>query len=236
MSKNIPTILKKQYSSTLFNGFLIAMLLILPGCGGQLHKKTLNPDKSPSITAEGESIRAKATVAITSSNGKTINGKAVILATTPDLFRIEFLGPFNQTVALLLSDGAGIYFYSRGSAEYHFTGDPDYPYPFTAAEFVTFLLGRSDIAALKERDDYRLKLDSELRIKTLEKLKNGYLLFRASMNDFKMTNERWYPYRIIMEDSTQKIRINYNSIDTGMIIDAELFTSPEKPKRGLPPS
>lgn len=206
------------------------MLLFSSGCGLLLKEKAAEEgrrDREPSLDEGSKNLRAKAMVEITGSDGKSLSGKAIILARTPDLFRIELLGPFNQTVALILSDGRGIYYYSKGRAEYHYPGDPDYPYPFTAAELVTFLFGDRDIGVLGAGEDYRIDLDSEDRITVLEKIKDGRVLFKASMDDFRMNGERWYPYKIVIDDSFQKIRIRYNSLIPGAIIDSELFKIPK---------
>ena len=212
------------------------VLLSTSGCGGLLVKKTSAEEDSHAPAYGEENLKAKATVDITGSNGKNIRGKAVILARTPDLFRIELLGPFNMTAALILSDGDGIYYYSRGGARYHYTDDPDYPYPFTAVELVAFLFGDGDIGVSDARDDYRIDFDNEDRITVLEKLKDGAVLFKASMGDFRKNGERWYPHNIVIKNGVQEIHIRYKSLLPGAIIDSGLFKSPERPVRDDPQS
>ena len=234
MPKNIPNIPRKQYLALLLCGVLLPVLISSSGCGLLLKEKA--PDEGLAALSEGggKSLRAKATVEITGADGKSLSGKAVILARRPDLFRIEFLGPFNQTAALVLSDGGGTYYYSRGRDEYYYTGDPDYPFPFTAAELVAFLFGDGDVSALGDGEDYRVELDGEYRIEALEKIKDGKVLFRASMEDFRKNGERWYPYKIVINDGLQEMRIHYKSLNSGVIIDPGLFKPPEKPPEEEP--
>ncbi len=232
LPKIIPTISRERYLTLLLFGLLLAVLLFSSGCGLLLRERVAEEgrrDQEPTLDdGAGESLRAKATVEIRGSDGKNLSGKAIILARTPDLFRIEFLGPFNQTAALILSDGGGIYYYSKGRAEYHFTGDPGYPYPFTAAELVAFLFGERNGGMLDAGEDYMLDFNGEGRIEVLEKIKDGRVLFRASMGDFRRNGERWYPYEIVIDDGAQEISIRYNSLIPDAIIDSGLFIKPPK--------
>jgi hypothetical protein len=86
-------------------------------------------------------LRARAVVEL---EKKDLRGRAVILVKSPDLVRIDILGPFNQISAVIVSDRTALTFYSNGELRSYKWNDPLIPYSFSPSEFVTFLMGRPE--------------------------------------------------------------------------------------------
>jgi outer membrane lipoprotein-sorting protein len=169
------------------------------------------------------SLRAKAVVELEKAE---FRGRAVIVVKSPDLVRIDFLGPFNHVVAVIVSDGAGLTFYSNGEARSYKWHDPLLPYSFSPEELVSFLMGRPE-----KEGYYELDMDGEGNISRLVKLRDGAPVFKVFMDDYREVRGATIPFAIAIEDGEKRLDIRYSSVELNPEVEKDLFSLPA---RGLP--
>ena len=185
---------------------------------------------SPVSTVEGRThttLRARATVSLKSPEKNGLKGKAVILAKRPASFRVQVLGPFGQTVAVLASDGEGLYIYSKGESTYRRTGDPLYPFTFMPGEFVAFLLGGVGEEGTDILPGYEALRDDNGNISTLSRKIDGKELY-IRLADYRGVGETAFPYSLSIENGLESILIRYQSVELDTDLGDSLFVLQSK--------
>ncbi len=194
---------------------LLTAALFLAGCAGN---KPLPPEAPAVKPAEAPaSIRAEAVVVF--NRLIDLSGRAVITAEAPDKFRIEVRGPFNQTAALLVSDGKSFFSHIGGSTEIKDWDDPRLPYSFSSSEIVSFLLGSP---ADKEAEDRGFEVSKDPK-RTVFKRPRKEGALKVELSDFRNIGTLRIPYRIEIEDGKRRLIVRYSSVEVNPEVDSAAF-------------
>jgi outer membrane lipoprotein-sorting protein len=202
---------------------LIFLLFILPACPS----RSIQP--LPVLVKPPGSLRAEATVELEKIEFK---GRAVILVKSPDLVRMDLLGPFNHVVSVIVSDSEGLSYYSNGEVRRYGWDDPLLPYPLRPGELVSLLMGRPELKGY-----YEFSTDGEGNISKLVKLSEGAAVLKVSMDDWREVQGLKIPFAIAIEDGGERVNIRYFSVELDPVIGKDLFilpARPPRPARGLP--
>ncbi len=201
---------------------LILLLLLVSGCALLPQAGPKGPAKAPVTGERGRipsSIRAEAVVEFTGRD--SVKGKAVILAKRPDLFRIDILGPFHQTVAQLVSDGRGISIYTAdGPIEGVRAGDVLESY-FDAAEVVDLLLGTAEGEKAPEGWS-ALSSDRGDSLRFVKKI-SGAGVISIVMEDFRKVDGAILPFSISVRGDKEGLSIRYSTVEIDPELNQELF-------------
>lgn len=188
---------------------LMCGLLLLAGCVAT--KEASRPVESPAeqeaAARSPRSIRAGAVVEI--SRIFSVKGRALIAAQSPDRFRIEVLGPLNSTVALFVSNGAGLYIFSDGQSARYDWEDPLMPFPFRPEEVVGALLG----ARPRTKGGYGVSIDEAGRVTELLRNEDGRQTVKAAMSDYRTVAGADVPFSITMKDLRKDLGVRYSSVE-----------------------
>lgn len=168
------------------------------------------------------SIRAQAVVEL--KKPVPLSGKAVIIAKSPGSFRIEVLGPFSHTLALLVSDGESLYMFSRGQSSRFGWDDPELPYPFKAEEVVSFLLGAGPVNG-GGAEGQIVSTDAEGHITKITRIKDGSAVFTASLSDYRIAGGAHIPFNISIENGKEGLSIRYSSVEINPEINSDFFNT-----------
>ncbi len=198
--------------------------LFLPAviCGCAAVRPAVQP--LPRALVTPSSIKAEAIV--DAGRSVTLRGKAVIMAKSPASFRIEVLGPFNSTLALIVSDGESLQVITGGDSSMFGPGDPEEPpYPFSAGDIVSFLLGTAPAL----QDGQTVSEDPNGHITGIVKLKDGSPVFTASLSDYREAGGAHIPFNILIEGGGRTLRIRYTSVEINPELDSEFFNAKALP-------
>jgi hypothetical protein len=193
---------------------LLIFIFLLPGCS------TISIQPTPDLGKAPVSLRAEAIVEL---EREEFRSRAVILVKSPDLVRIDFRGPFNQVVAVVVSDGTELTFYSNRKIRSYRWDDPQLPYHFRPREFVSFLLGRPG-----DKGRYEFTRDSQGNITRLVKLRRGIPVLKVAMGDWRQVHGVSIPFTIAIEDGHERLNIRYTSVELNSRMEKELFTVPAR--------
>ncbi|MBI5492733.1 MAG: hypothetical protein HY893_07355 [Deltaproteobacteria bacterium] len=171
----------------------------------------------PRAMVTPSSIKAEAIVE--AGRSVTLRGKAVIAAKSPASFRIEVLGPFNSTLALIVSDGESLRVVT-GNDPPQF-GETEPPYPFSAGDIVSFLLG----TAPAPQDGQMVSEDPSGHVTRIVRLKDGSPVFTASLSDYREAGGAHIPFNISIEGGGRTLRIRYTSVEINPELDTDFFNS-----------
>lgn len=178
------------------------------------------------ISARPKTLRAEAVVELRRSIPLT--GRARILVERPDKFRIEVMGPFNQVISLLISDGKNLFVFSGRSPKIFDWEDPFLPYPFSASEAVSFLMGEALAYPAMETaagSGYSVTADRDGRVKDIVKSKNGSQVLKVTMTDYRKVSGAYVPFNISI-DGKESLSIRYSEVEIDADIGAGPFNMP----------
>ncbi|MBI5234052.1 MAG: hypothetical protein HY880_06840 [Deltaproteobacteria bacterium] len=207
--------------------FFIPIFVFIVSCAHHAKKEGETPyalkgDKDAPIT----SMSASAIVELARAEGASLKGRANVLVKSPDLFRIEVRGPFNQTIALVIGNGSDTVFFSNGAVKRN-------SFPFDASETVNLLLGRWDIAVkngsglriIEKKDGQITKV--EYFFKSADIGAPGYpssAWVEVSFSDYKeITDTLFFPLTVSIETDRERLDISYVSIELNSEIDGTAF-------------
>jgi hypothetical protein len=165
-------------------------------------------------------LRARAVVEL---EKKDLRGRAVILVKSPDLVRIDILGPFNQISAVIVSDRTALTFYSNGELRSYKWNDPLIPYSFSPSEFVTFLMGRPE-----KKGYYEFDMDGQGNISRLVKFIDGVPVLKVAMEDYQEVQGVPIPFKIAIEDGRERLNIRYSFVELNPEMGKDLFILPAR--------
>lgn len=195
-------------------------MFLLPGCGGSAFK-------IPDIRHSYElgiitSLTANASVTLKESG---LKGRANISVKAPGSFRIEILGPFGRTVALIVSDNKEFSIYNGSVFTKYDLGQVPYPLKFTTEEIVSFLTGSFNKNA--DMDDYRVELDDKGFVSKVVK-QNGSSSdeLTALMTNYREVSDTVLPFSVQVSFNREVLFINYKDVQINQDLDNILFTHP----------
>ena len=206
----------------------LLLTLILSGCA------TLKTETDLAKYSAGwpDIIRAEAIVELDSD--RRLKGRAIILAKVPDRFRIEVRGPFGRLIGLLLSDGDNLTVFADGELKTYRWSDPALPYPFSAEEFVSFLLGKNDLAPGAPTEGYAITRNKVGKIAKIVKFEEGNPILSVDMSDYKANAGYAVPHSISLKDDRRglELKIRYTSVEINPDIKEDVFKiSPLSPQQ-----
>lgn len=203
---------------------VLASAVLLGGCAG------VNAPRRPpaeAARARPKALRASAVVELRRS--MPLAGRASVLVESPDKFRIEVAGPFNQVVALLVSDGRELFVFSGRKPEVFNWDDPSMPYPFSAGEVVSFLMGEAGaLPALNGAavgNGYSVTRDVDGRVKDIVKSRGGAEVLRVAMADYRSVSGAYIPFHITI-DGRERLSIRYSEVEVDPDVAPGSFTIP----------
>lgn len=204
----------------------VLMPIVLLGCAA------LRPPAEPIVTSPAvtpESIRAKAVVQMKKT--LSVKGRAVILARSPDSFRIEVFGPFGHTAALLASDGSSLFTITEDGPESYDRHKADLPYSLEPEDIVSFLLGNPRVG-VEARADVEAGRDDNGRLRVFTRTFEGRPSLKVMLDDYREVSGAHIPYRITMDDGDKTLVITYREVEVNPPLEDELFqigteTAPE---------
>lgn len=201
--------------------YVLILLFLLSGCAALAPKKTLEIQGA----AAPRSMRAEAVVELT--RVMKLSGRAVVLAKSPGSFRIEVIGPFGSTMALLVSDGSALYVLAGGETKRYLWGDPGFPYAFKAEELVSMLLG----AQSQVPEDCRCEVltDEGGRITKLTRFKGAVPLLTVAVSDYRDILGSQIPFNISIEAPKEKLSIRYSTVEINPVIAPDSFDTNNLP-------
>lgn len=196
--------------------FLLIAILTLYGCAG-----SRPPVTPPAAGRPAHGLKAEAVVEIKKSI--MLRGKAHISAEAPGSFRIEVLGPFNATMALIISDGKTLYVFSGTEEKEYLWNDPSFPYSFSAEDVVSSLLGGpSQNPGSIEKSDYAVSSGKDGFV-TLTRMKDGKPVLTVALSDFRVVSGARLPFDIQIEDRRGTLRIRYSSVEVDPAFSPDSF-------------
>jgi outer membrane lipoprotein-sorting protein len=194
---------------------LLVAILALYGCAG------VRPVTPPVAGRPAHGLKAEAVVEMKKT--LTLRGKARISAESPGSFRIEVLGPFNATMALIISDGRSLYVFSGTDEKEYLWDDPSFPYSFRAEDVVSSLLGSpSPNPGTIEKSDYSVSSGNDGDL-TLTRMKDGKIVLTVAMADFRVVAGARLPFDIRIEDRRGTLRIRYSSVEVDPAFSPDAF-------------
>lgn len=202
----------------------VAAAAVLGGCAALSTPQARPPVQA--APARPRALRAEAVVELRRSISLT--GRARILVERPDKFRIEVTGPFNQVIALLVSDGRELFVFSGRPPEVFSWEDPFMPYPFSAGEAVSFLMGAADAPPATNRaagDGYGVTTDGDGRVKEIVKSRGGAEALRVTMADYRNVSGAYIPFNISI-GGRESFSIRYSEVEIDPDVGPESFSIP----------
>ncbi len=198
----------------------LLLILILSSCA------TLKTETDLTKYSAGwpDIIRAEAVVDLDSD--RRLKGRAVILARGPGFFRIEVRGPFGRLIGLLLSDGEYLRVLANDELKTYRWSDPALPYPFSAQEFVSFLLGKNDLAPADPgapRAEYEITRNDFGKIAKVVKFIERHPILSVEMSDYKAKAGYAVPHSIYLKDGRRELKIRYTSVEINPEIKEDVF-------------
>jgi hypothetical protein len=202
---------------------LFVALISIFGCAALRESRPVGVEGAPLKT-----LRARAVASIAIADGKTLSGKAVVLAERPARFRIEFFGPLGVSTALVIGGNDGLYVFADGREQRLGYGEKKPFYPLEARAVVSLLFGEN-FEGLS--GDYEVSTDNG-RVKSIvhrgwgkdNGLANG---LAVRFDDFRPVGEADLPFDIEIETRAGAVFINYTSMEINPELDETLFTLPE---------
>lgn len=172
-------------------------------------------------------LNASAFIRFTNSDGAEKVGKAAIAVRSPDLFRVEVLGPLNQTMLLFLSDGHAAYLYTEDGSEQRYFEEID------PREIVGILLGaqRWPLEAPGPVDasggGYIVEKDALGRVTMITMVREGGEgAVKVGMDDYKTLQGVALPFAFTIETASERLSIRYRRVKLGREIEGALFSRP----------
>jgi len=181
--------------------FVLSLFTALSGCAHKIE----NPARPLSdISTDLHSIKAAAIVELTTQKSK--KGRAIILASAPDAFRITIKGPIGTTIASISGNKKVLTFSGGGKSANYGPYDKRIPLKITAAEFVSLLLGNENLPAGK---GITFKIQDAEGRKSITKYQNTEILYHASLKDYRIIDGFYIPFEISINGGKYKLLIKY---------------------------
>lgn len=173
---------------------------------------------------------------------KDMTGRAVIVIKRPDTFRLDFLGPFNQTIAVMTYNGINLSLLSFQEKRIY----KDYPFPTDIKRLPSYLMGApadfpSSISksCLLENEvteggfsGEKLLINSAGNIvQIISSVDNNQHLqtIQALMDSYKEVNGLKFPFIISINNEAANISIKYDHLELNQQISDDSFILPQIP-------
>ncbi len=195
--------------------FVFSLFTALSGCAHKIE----NPESPLSnISTNLHSIKAAAIVELRAE--KNNKGRAIILASAPDAFKITIKGPIGTTLASISGNKDGLTFSGGGNSAHYGPGDKRIPLKITAAEFVSLLLGKENLPAGK---GITFKIQDAEGGKSITKYQNAAVLYHASLRDYHIVDGFYIPFAVSIDGGEYKLLIKYIKAKANFKINKNLF-------------
>ena len=191
-----------------------------------------------------KTLKGTALLKIVSKDNKDMVGRAAIIIKRPDQFRMEILGPFNQTVFLITYNKKSVSLFSFQENKVY----RDYPLPVEASLFPQYLSGlpAAGVGNLEidnmhpilshgrcvytNSGDERILLNREGNILeiALSGATDDIYPIKVSMNSYKEIDGFNFPFEISLNNKKADIIIKYDHIEINHDILDDLFNLPDK--------
>lgn len=185
------------------------------------------PVVATSIPLDLDTLRANATLVI---ENRDLKATAIIHVKMPDLVRIDMQGAFGRTVALLIGDGSGeLRLYTSGDAEEAApTGFKDTAalYTLRARDLAAILVGARPARGASD-EKYAVETGPDGLISRIVKSDGARTLLRVKLGDFRNVSETLIPFRIEIENNTERLVIQYKAVYINEALRSDLFTPPD---------
>ncbi|MBI5826233.1 MAG: hypothetical protein HZB22_00650 [Deltaproteobacteria bacterium] len=203
---------------------VVAAAALLGGCA-VFYAPQARP-LAEAVPARPKALRAEAVVELRRSIPLT--GRARVLVESPDKFRIEVMGPFNQVIALLVSDGRELFVFSGRPPRIFNWEDPSMPYPFSAGEVVSFLMGEAGAPPAMNRAAgswYSVTTDGDGRVKDIVKSRGGTEVLSVALADYRKVSGAYIPFNISI-DGRERFSIRYSEVEIDPDVEPGSFSIP----------
>ncbi|MCP3678029.1 MAG: hypothetical protein GY721_10695 [Deltaproteobacteria bacterium] len=187
--------------------------------------------RDETATATVRSLKATATIRVEQPGHRAIRGRAHIIVERPGLFRIEVLGPFNQTAIILASNEQELSLLNIKEGVLYRWSDRKGPYPFNGNEIVDLLLGALPGTAEEWELDKEGGLVKEERSFVRDDPAGGAV--RINMADFNTLSGARIPYFISMQSPLGRLSVQYRKVTLNIDTDGVTFTLPASARVGI---
>lgn len=191
-----------------------------------------------------KTLKGTALVKIASKDNRDMAGRAVIIVKRPDQFRLEVLGPFNQTIFLITYNKKNVSLFSFQENKVY----RDYPLPADASLLPQYLSGLPAAGAgsrginnfqqtlphgrcvYTNSGDEQILINDEGNIEEiiLSGAKDDIYPIKVSMDSYKEIDGFNFPFVISLNNKKANILIRYDHIELNQDISDDLFNLPEK--------
>lgn len=192
------------------------------GCAPLISGKPAEGLLAPS--GDYDSVRARAHVKFKGEGVESMRGKAAVVAKSPDLFRVELFGPFNQVMAIFVGDGKNVYSSVKGRESLTPYGRQRAEFSIDARDLVSILLSR--VGGPGSLSDYDVGRDDLGRVVSIIKYNGGVAVIRAALGDYREAGSAQYPFKINIESGAEMLEIEYLQVELGGTVERALFEHP----------
>jgi outer membrane lipoprotein-sorting protein len=192
------------------------LLLIISGCTAILpYQRPSDKDViTEDIEGSAKNLVATATIRMEKTSGLDFTGRAVIIASKPDQFRIEFLGPFNQVVFVLACDGKNLSLLDERKGLLRRWPATESPYPFNGGEVAAYLMGSTPMI-FGDKDSFKEIVVSRVEegyVKSIVRYSSGNADLRVDMKEYRIISGIPIPFLISIKTEIGNITINYKTV------------------------
>jgi outer membrane lipoprotein-sorting protein len=166
------------------------------------------------IEGSAKTLVATATIRMEKIGGLNFTSRAVIIASEPDHFRIEFLGLFNQVVFVLACDGKNLSLLDERKELLRRWPAAESPYPFNGGEVASYLLG-SIPTVFGDKDPFKETVVSRMKegyVESIVRYSNGNAELRVDMKEYRLISRIPIPFLISIITEMGNITINYKTV------------------------
>ena len=214
----------------------LLFLLILSSCA----PLTPRHDRLQESALPGKvrSLKATATIRVEQPGRRAIRGRAHIIVERPDLFRIEVLGPFNQTAIILASNEQELSLLDIKEGVLYRWSDRKGPYPLNGSEIVDLLLGALPGTAEEwelDKEGYTGEgaVGEERGERSFVRDDPAGGAVRINMADFNTLSGARIPYSISMRSPLGRLSVQYRKVTVNLDTDGVAFTLPTPAGAGI---
>lgn len=178
-------------------------------------------DRTPSSFTIPTALSAEAIVSLSSSG---IKGRANIFVKSPNLFRIEVLGPFDKLMALMVSDGESFSLFDGKEFALYDLSDEVNPLRFEVEEIVSFLIGSFN--SENPTNGYDISYDSKGFVSSVAKTNEFNDSFSAQFSKYRDVDGSLVPFSISIDFNEDVLSVDYKTVSVSPQLAPNLFTHP----------
>ncbi|MFQ5328578.1 MAG: outer membrane lipoprotein carrier protein LolA [Thermodesulfobacteriota bacterium] len=211
----------------------LLFLLTLSGCATLTTRQELL--QTGALPETVDTLKASAIIRVEQPGRRAIRGRAHIVVERPGRFRIEVLGPFNQTALILTSDGRELSLFDIREGTLFRWSDSKGPYPLKGSEIADLLLGALPGVAGEWRREEAGGAEEGPEGGESSFLRDDYDLgtVRIAMGDYHTLTGVRLPYLISMNSHLGRISVQYRKVALNIETAGVAFTIPTPSEAGI---